>query len=128
MKLLVAFFVFGTAMCALTVALLLFPGTRADAIWRVNPEAQTSLRQIGEWAVVLMIVAAGACAAAALGLWRGTEWGRRIAIGVLTTNLIGDIAAAEVRHDPRTLIGIPIAGAMIAYLVRRGRTAPPGCE
>jgi hypothetical protein len=38
---------------------------------------------------------------------------------VLAINLAGDVIGAAVRHDPRTLIGVPIGGAMIGYLVRR---------
>ena len=49
-------------------------------------------------------------------LARQKEWGRRLAIGTLAANLIGDCVSALVRHDPRTLIGLPIGGAMIAYL------------
>jgi len=38
-KLLAAFFVFGAGMSALTIVLLLFPGTRLDSLWRLDPEA-----------------------------------------------------------------------------------------
>jgi len=36
LKLLAAFFAFGAAMCALTIVLLLFPGTELDSLWRLN--------------------------------------------------------------------------------------------
>jgi len=60
-----------------------------------------------------------ACGLSAIGLARNAEWGRRLAIGVLTVNLIGDSLNALLRHDPRTLIGLPIAGLMIWYLLTR---------
>ncbi len=44
---------------------------------------------------------------------------RRVAIAVLAANLADDLLGALVRHDPRTLIGLPFAGAMIAYLCSR---------
>ena len=44
--------------------------------------------------------------------------GRRLAIGVLTVNLVGDSLNALLRHDPRTLIGLPIGGLMILYLAK----------
>jgi len=38
-------------------------------------------------------------------------------LGILIVNLIGDSLNALLRHDRRTLIGLPIGGAMIAYLL-----------
>jgi hypothetical protein len=120
-KLLVVFFGFGVVMCALTTALLLFPGTRLDSVWRFNPLAQQQLTGMGGWAVLLMLTVGTACALAAIGLARAARWGRMVAIGLLAINLIGDITGALWRHDPRTLIGVPIGGAMIFYLARRAK-------
>lgn len=61
------------------------------------------------------------CAAAAIGLWRGARWGTRIALIILSLNIIGDLTNAFVRHDYRALIGLPIGGAMIFYLARSER-------
>ncbi len=122
-KLLVAFFAFGTLMCALTIVLLSFPGTALDVLWRANPEAQTAFAAMGGWAILLMLVVGTACACSAIGLAREAAWGRRLAIGVLAINLLGDLIGAIVRRDPRTLIGLPIGGAMIAYLLLVRRTA-----
>ncbi len=116
-NLLAIFFAFGVAMCALTIVLLLFPGTRLDSVWRLNPAAQQALTSMGSWAALLMLAVGAACALAAIGLVRGARWGRQVAIGVLAVNLIGDVIGAAVRQDPRTLIGVPISGAMIAYLI-----------
>ena len=66
-----------------------------------------------------MTLVAAACAAAAIGLARRAEWGRRIAITVLAVNLLGDLGGAIVRHDPHTLIGLPIGGAMIWLLWKK---------
>jgi hypothetical protein len=63
------------------------------------------------------------CALAAFGLARGAEWGRQIAIAVLTVNLVGDTFNAVFRGDLRTLIGLPIGGLMIWYLVSRATRA-----
>ena len=69
------------------------------------------------WALVLMLCVAAACALAAIGLWNRTQWGYRLAIAVLFVNIVGDLGNAIIRGDLRTLIGIPIAAAMIGYLV-----------
>ena len=117
MKVLVVFFAFGATACAVAVAALLTPGSTLDIVWRLNPEAHLGFQKIGTaLSVLLMFVVGTACAWAAVGLARQKEWGRRLAIGILAVNLIGDCVSALVRHDPRTLIGLPIGGAMMAYL------------
>ena len=117
MKVLVAFFAFGATACAVTVAALLTPGGGLEMVWRLNPEAQLGFQKIGTpLSVLLMLVVGTACGWAAVGLARKKKWGRRLAIGILAVNLVGDSVSAMLRHDPRTLIGLPIGGAMIAYL------------
>jgi len=115
----VVFFAFGTGMCCLTIVLLLFPRTPLDAMWRINPEAKEMFGSMGGWAIVLMVVVGAVCAASAIGLARRAEWGRRLAMTVLFVNLVGDAIGAVLRHDPRTLVGVPIGAAMIALLARR---------
>jgi hypothetical protein len=117
-RLLAIFFGFGTVMCALTVVLLLFPGTALDAAWRLNPEAQRSFQSLGTLSILLMAVVGISCGAAAIGLFRGAWWGRVVGLVILLANLVGDAANAILRHDYRALIGIPIGGVMIAYLWR----------
>jgi hypothetical protein len=57
-----------------------------------------------------MAVVAAACGLAAVGLARNAEWGRRLAISVLTINVVGDSLNALLMRDARTLIGLPIGG------------------
>jgi hypothetical protein len=118
-KLLSAFFAFGAAVCLLTIIALLFPAGALVPIWRLNPEAHAEFRKIGRLSILLMLVVGSACASAAIGLATRTRWGRQLALGILIANLIGDLVNAFVRHDFRTLIGLPIGGAMIAYLLMR---------
>jgi hypothetical protein len=54
LRLLAIFFGFGAVMCALTIALLLFPGTVLDLAWRLNPEAQSSFQSLGTLSILLM--------------------------------------------------------------------------
>jgi hypothetical protein len=116
-KLLSFFFLFGGVMCVLTILLLSYPGSFLEPMWRLNPEAQRSFQSIGGWAIPLMGVVGVACLLSAIGLAMRTNWGRRFAIAVLAVNLLGDTIAALVRHDPRSLVGLPIGGAMIAFLM-----------
>jgi hypothetical protein len=117
---LAAFFAFGAMMCALVLALLLFPGSPLDSVWRVNPGARLPFQSFGAWSFVLMATTGTACFFAAIGLWRGTVWGTRVALTILSINIIGDIVNALFRHDYRALIGLPVGAAMIFFLVRSG--------
>lgn len=126
LRFLALFFFFGTTMCLLTIVLLAFPDSVLEPLWRLNPGARDAFQSMGNWAFAMMAVVGTACLLSAIGLLRNATWGRALAIGVLSINLIGDIAGAIVRSDPRTLIGLPIAGLMIWYLVKRApATAPP---
>ena len=118
--LLAGFFAFGAMMCALTLALLLFPGSALDAVWRLNPEARLAFHSFGSWSFLLMLTVGTACLFAAIGLWRGRVWGTRLALTILSLNIIGDLVNVLLRHDYRALIGLPVGAAMIFSLVRPG--------
>lgn len=113
------FFGVGVLASSVSALALAFPGSWLESVWRLNPEARVGFARLGPWAVVLMIVVALACSGAAVGLWTGRRWGYRLAVGVLSCNLLGDLLNAAVRGDHRTLIGLPIGGAMLAYLLSR---------
>lgn len=108
-------------MCILTVFLVCCPGSALDSLWRLNPEAHRAFQSIGKPAILLMCMVGTACGFAAVGLWRGSRWAERLAILILAFNIAGDVFNAVVRHDYRALIGLPIGGAMILYLIRSAR-------
>jgi hypothetical protein len=121
--LLVIFFAAGTLISLVVMFALVFPGSDLESIWSLKPEAQTQFQAIGRGtSVALMAVVAGACGLAAVGLAKNAEWGRRVAIAVLTVNLIGDSVNALFMRDAKTLIGLPIGGLMILFLVRAKRS------
>jgi hypothetical protein len=114
---LVAFFAFGACASGLSVVTLLWSGGALDMVWRVNPDGHAALQRAGGWAVLLMLAVCAVCAATARGLWARRPWGRTLAVAMLGVNLLSDLANAVVRGDLRTLIGIPIAALLIAYLL-----------
>jgi hypothetical protein len=120
-----AFFAFGATMSLLTIVLLVFPGTKLDSLWNLNPEARLAFQSLGRWSILLMLAVGIGCAFAAIGLWRGTLWGIRLGVAILAVNIIGDLVNAVIRHDYRSLIGLPIAGAMIFYLARSVASRTP---
>ena len=126
--LLVIFFAAGALICSLVMLALAFPGGFWEIIWRLRPQVRGEFQELGTWSIVLMAAVGAACGLAAFGLARGAEWGRQVAIGVLTVNVVGDMFNAVFRGDPRSLIGVPIGGLMIWYLMMRkpaSEAAPP---
>ena len=117
--LLVIFFGAGALICLVTMLALAFPGGFLEPIWRLRPDARLEFQKLGSWSVLFMAVVGTACGLAAAGLARQAEWGRRLAIGILTVNLVGDTLNTFLLHDLRTLIGLPVGGVMIWYLLRR---------
>jgi hypothetical protein len=126
--LLAIFFAAGALICFLIVFALAFPGGFLELIWQLKPEARDQFQQIGKASIALMAVVGVACGLSAIGLARNAEWGRRLAIGVLTVNLVGDSLNAWLRHDFKTLIGLPIGGLMILYLMKKKRSTTTGAN
>jgi hypothetical protein len=122
--LLVIFFGGGALICVVMMVALASPGGFLEPIWRLKPEARVEFQKMGDASVALMAVVGTACGLAAVGLAKNAEWGRRTAIGVLAVNIAGDLFNALLRHDWRTLIGLPIGGLMILYLVKKKRCLP----
>ena len=121
---LAAFFAFGATICALTIIMLIFPGTVLDSLWRLNPDAHLAFRSFGIWSIILMLIVGISCGAAATGLAEGRLWGVRLAILILCVNIVGDLVNT-LRGDYRALIGLPIGGVMIVYLARAKTKSNP---
>ena len=113
------FFMFGTVMSGLAAVMLLMPGSVLEPLWRLNSHARDDFAAMRLWGVLLMALVCVACGVAALGLRRCKRWGDWMALSILTINLAGDTGNAVIAHDWRTLIGLPIGGAMVLYLVKK---------
>jgi len=110
------FFGFGTMMSGLAALSLAFPGSAWQRMWSLNPRGHEGLAALGLIGIWLMTAVSVACLAAALGLWRGRPWGRQLAAIILVVNAAGDLLNAVLARDQRTLIGLPVAGAILYYL------------
>ena len=113
------FFIFGTVMSGMAGLMLLFPGSVLEPVWRLNPRAHEGFAAIGIWSILLMTAVCLACATAAIGLLTCRRWGYRTALAILSFNLTGDTISAIIAHDWRTLIGLPIGGTMLLYLISK---------
>src|SRR5438477_9450237 len=114
------FFLFGAGASFVSFISLLFPGSFLEPIWRLNPRARAGLGGMGVWAVILMGSVWLACALAAVGVWRGARWGYWLAVSLLAINLLGDTLNLFLRTEPGAVVGIPIALAILAFLMSRG--------
>ena len=111
------FFLVGAAI-SLTASLSLFqPNSFLEPMWRLNIRAHRNFSSLGLWAVVMLSAVSALCAAAALGLWRGSKWGYWLAVGLMATNLVGDATNVVLGIEPRAIVGVPIATAVLAYLL-----------
>ena len=116
---LVMLFAIGSCASFLSAVSLTFPGSFLEPIWRLNPNAREGFSHVGGWAIVLMIGVCIACTFTAVGLWRGRRWGYWLAVVMLVVNLGGSIVNVITGIEPRAIIGIPIVGAILAYLLRK---------
>ena len=113
------FFLAGAAISLIASISLLLPGSFLESIWRINPRAHDNLSSLGLWAVILLLIVSMFCAAASLGLWRTSWWGYWLAVGLITINLIGDVINVLLGTEPRAIVGVPIAAAILIYLMSK---------
>lgn len=111
------FFLLGATISLIAGISLLRPNSFLQPIWQLNPGAHENLSRLSLWAVLLLSTVSLLCAAAAIGLWRGSRWGYWIAVGLLVTNLLGDVINVVLGTEPRAIVGVPIAAALLAYLI-----------
>lgn len=113
------FFLIGSLISFTAGVSLLVPVGFVEPLWRVNPHGHEGLLRMGLWAVALLFVASASCAAAAVGLWRRARWGYIVAVALITINLLSDVVNAALGTEPKAIIGVPIALALLFYLVSR---------
>jgi hypothetical protein len=104
---LVILFAAGTLTAALAgFALLAFGGT-ADVTWNLGSSQ----------AAALMFAVSAACGATGFGLWRGARWGHRAAVVLVAVSLVSDLLNATLGGEPRSWVGVPVAGLVLAVLL-----------
>jgi hypothetical protein len=112
-------FVIGTCASFLSAVSLIFPDSFLEPIWDLNPHARAGFSRIGSWAIVLMISVCIACLFTTIGLWLGRRWGYWLAVVMLFVNLCGDVVNVITGIEPRAIIGIPMVGVILAYLLSK---------
>ncbi len=112
------FLIFGACMASLAATTLLWRGTALDRVWALNPAAYKQLAPLGTKVGILFLLLSAALAAAAIGWFLRRLWGWRLAVAIITTQVLGDVVNC-VRGDwLRGGIGVIIAGALLLFLLR----------
>lgn len=113
------FFLVGALISFTAGVSLLAPKSVLEPIWRLNPHGHDGLMRIGVWAVLLLLAASASCLTAAVGLWLRTRWGHIVAITLIAVNLLSDLINTVMGIEPRAIVGVPIALAILLYLRSR---------
>ena len=112
------FLFFGATMASLAAITLLWRGTSLDRIWSLNPNAYRQLAPLGRSVGVLFFLLGMALAVAGVGWFRRCLWGWRLAVAIITIQIVGDVINC-IRGDwQHGGIGVVIAAALLLFLLR----------
>jgi hypothetical protein len=87
-------------------------------MWTLNPTAYKQLVPFGASAGVLFLLLSVALAVAGTGWFKRRLWGWRLAVVIITAQLVGDLVNVLRGDVVRGAIGLTIAGALFFYLLR----------
>lgn len=112
------FLFFGAIMASLAATTLLWRGTTLDRLWALNPIAYKQLAPLGSTVGFLFLLLSATLTTAGIGWFRRRLWGWRLAVAIIATQVLGDVANC-VRGDwLRGGTGAIIAGALLLFLLR----------
>lgn len=110
------FLFFGAIMAGLAATTLLWRGTALDPLWNLNPIAYKQLASMGRAVGILFLLLGAALTTAGIGWFRRRRWGWGLAVAIIGTQVLGDVANC-IRGDLlRGGAGVVIAGALLLFL------------
>jgi hypothetical protein len=112
------FFFFGATMAALAGTTLVWPGTRLDRIWALNPRAYREFAPLGRAVGIAFLFLSALRAAAGIGWLRRRLWGWRLAVIVIATQVLGNLVNVFLGRIVEGALGAAIAGVLLLYLMR----------
>jgi len=118
MKAVGIFLFFGSLMAFLAGTTLLWQGTILDRMWALNVSAHERLAAWGAVMGILFLLLSATLLAAGAGWGRRRRWGWWLAVGIIATQVFGDLINVLLGDIVRGLTGFIIAGALLFYLLR----------
>ena len=112
------FLFFGFVMASLAGTTLCWRGTPLDRMWALNPRAYNQLAPHDRVVGLLFLLLGVALFAAGTGWFRRRRWSWRLAVAIITTQVLGDQVNAFMGDLVRGAVGFIIAGALLVYLLR----------
>ena len=112
------FLFFGAVMATFAATTLLRRGTPLDHLWALNPTAYNQLAPLGGIVVIFFLALAATLITAGIGWFRRRFRGWRLAVIIISTQVLGDVVNC-VRGDwLRGGTGVIIAGALLLFLLQ----------
>jgi hypothetical protein len=111
------FLLFGALMASLAGATLVWRGTALDRMWTLNPRAFRELAPYGKIVGIPFLLLGVTLAVAGVGWFKCRLWGWRLAVAVITTQVLGDLVNVFKGHVVEGGIGVAVAGALLFYLL-----------
>jgi hypothetical protein len=112
------FLFFGAVMASLAGTTLIWQGTFLDHLWTLNAPAYRQLSPFGKTVGIPFLMLSAAMAAAGVGWFARRIWGWRLAVVIIATQVLGELASIFVGHFVRGAVGVTIAGGLLFYLLR----------
>jgi hypothetical protein len=109
---------FGAVMASLAGTTLIWRGTLLDHMWVLNAPAYRQLAPFGKTIGVPFLALSAALAAAGVGWFGRRLWGWRLAVVIIATQVLGDLASIFMGHFVRGAAGVTIASALLLFLLR----------
>jgi len=111
------FLLFGALTSSLAGATLVWRGTTLDRMWTLNPRAFRELAPYGKAIGIPFLLLGVTLAVAGIGWFKYRLWGWRLTVGVVATQVLGDLVNLFSGHIVEGGVGVAIAGALLLYLL-----------
>ena len=85
------FLFFGAFMASLAATTLVWRGTALDRLWTLNPTVYKQLALLGRIVGILFLVLGAALITAGIEWFRLRLWGWRVAVVIISTQVLGDV-------------------------------------
>jgi len=112
------FLIFGALMAFLAGTTLVWRGTILDRIWVLNAPAYARLAPFGKTVGIPFLFLSATLLLAGIGWFSRRLWAWRLAVAIIATQVLGDLANLLLGDFVRGGVGLVIAAALLFYLLR----------